>query len=367
MKSRTLLMTLLAGIILATLAGCAAPPPPLEVLWPPPPDRPRLKWITTFSSEDNFPKTEQQLRVESIIGKQELHFFQKPAGIASAGDGVVYVADTDTGNIRVLDFNEKTNEFYSKEPIMSLPVGLALDSQRRLYVSDANRNVVTVFDPERKPLLQIGKGEFKRPTFLAVNSRLGRLYVSDVKKNMVLVFDLKGNKLFSFGTPGGGDGELFGPQGIAIDENDNVFVAEQFNARVQVFDADGKYVKKFGVRGDDAFQFEGPRGLAFDSEGHLYVAEARKAAVLIFDPDGQPLTSIGGRRSTHQLAFTLPSGIFVDPNDRVYISDSMNRSVTIWQYLNEDYLDKNPLNAEALKLLEQKVIDLQKTKTESVK
>ncbi|TYO95042.1 NHL repeat-containing protein [Geothermobacter ehrlichii] len=346
---------LLLLCVLLMLAGCAKPKPPLRVLWPAPPDRPRLEWIVSFHSEDNFPKTESEKATEALLGKGDQHYFGKPMGVASAGDGVVYVADLDVHNIRVIDFNRRKNELFFKQPVIGLPIGLALDSRGRLYVSDAYSKQIWVVSVEtRKPIMTFGGDVFKKPTFMALNERLGRLYVSDVKDHVVRVFDLEGKHLFDFGKPGGEEGNLYGPQGIAIDKDDNVFVAEQFNARVQVFDADGNYKYRFGTRGDQLFQFEGPRGLAFDSEGHLYVAETRKAALLIFTPDGKPLTAIGGKRTTHQLGFALPNAIYIDRNDRIYITDGMNKRLTIWQYLTPDYLEKHPLDPKLMRQLEEK-------------
>jgi len=34
--------------------------------------------------------------------------------------------------------------------------------------------------------------------------------------------------------------------------------------------------------------------------------------------------------------FYLPSGIFIDEKDRIYISDSYNRRIQIFQYLKEE-------------------------------
>ncbi len=348
----------------AVFSGCASKKPaPLKVYWPPPPAEPKMEWITTFSSEDNFPKTEGQVMAEQFLGKQTLHFLQKPMGVAVDSKGLVYVSDLDANNIRVIDFVNKTMAMYSRKAQIGLPIGLAFDSKDMLYVAEAYGKQVLVFNSDHEVVRSIGAGEFGKPTFLAVDEKRGRLYVSDVVKSEVFVFDLSsGEKLFSFGGRGGEKGKLYGPQGIAIDKDGNIFVAEQFNTRIQVFDGEGKHLYMFGRRGDKAFQFEGPRGLAFDSEGNLFVAEARKAALLVFQSDGTPLTAIGGGRTAHQLGFTLPTSVFIDRNDRIYISDGMNRRITIWQMLTPTYLAEHPLDSEALQRIEKKVKRIQREK-----
>jgi DNA-binding beta-propeller fold protein YncE len=355
---------LLALLAMFALSGCSSKrPTPIKVYWPPPPAESKMEWITTFSSEDNFPKTEGQLRTEKFLGKKQFNYFKKPMGVAADSRGLVYVADMDAGNIQVIDFSAAKMAPYTETPSVGLPIGLAFDSQDSLYVADGYGKQILVFNARRELVRSIGAGEFGKPTFIAVNEALGRLYVSDVVKHEVIVFDLaSGKKLFAFGGKGTSAGDLYGPQGLAIDKDGRVFVAEQFNVRVQVFDADGKHLYMFGNRGDQAFQFEGPRGLAFDSQSNLFVAETRKAAVLIFKPDGVPLTALGGARTGHQLGFTLPTTVYIDRNDRVYISDGMNKRITIWQMLTPAYLAEHPLDVEALQKIEEKVLRLQKEK-----
>lgn len=363
MKATQKVALFLVLLALVALSGCSAKKQavPMKVYWPPPPAEPKMEWITSYSSEDNFPKTGRQVAVEKFLGKKTLNYLQKPMGIAADSRGLVYVADMDVKNIRIIDFvNHEMSLYLDKAPI-GLPVGLAIDRHDNLYVADVQGKQILVYDTRRAPLRTLGVGELEKPTFIALDEGRGRLYVSDVVKSEVVVFDLaSGRKLFSFGGKGGGAGQMFGPQGVAVDKQGRVFVAEQFNARIQVFDAEGKHLYMFGNRGDKTFQFEGPRGLAFDSQGNLFVAEARKAAVLIFQPDGTPLTSLGGSRSTHQLAFTLPTAVFIDSRDRVYISDGMNRRVTIWQMLTPAYVAEHPLDQDALQKIEEKVLRLQK-------
>ena len=343
-----LLIALLAVVVLSGCSGKTIATP--KIYWPPPPMEPKMQWINSFSSADNFEKTAAQRQAEKFLGHKKLDFLQKPMSVAVDSAGLVYVADLDIGNIWSLDFAKKTMSLYSENVSVGLPVSLAIDSKDNLYVVDVKGGHVLVFDARRNPVKVIGQGDFGKPVFATVDEERGRLYVSDIIKNKVFVYDLgSGEKLFDFGGRGSGAGALHGPQGIAIDKEGRVFVAEQFNARVQVFDAQGKHLYMFGKRGDKPFEFEGPRGLAFDREGNLFVAEVRKAALFVFRPDGTPLTALGGKRTTHHLGFTFPSGVYIDRNQRVYVSDGMNRRVSIWQMLTPEYLAEHPLDVGSLR------------------
>lgn len=362
MNKRYKLLLAIALLAATVLAGCSAPKPPKDkVYWPPPPNEPKMEWIVTYTTEDDFEKSERQIAAEKFLGKKGLTRFVKPSGVASLGDGVVYVADLDAGEIRVIDFNLKTSTAYSDKAPVALPAGMLMDSQGSLFVADAHRKQVLQFNPQREVVRGFGIGELERPTYIALDEARGRLYVSDVLRHEVLAFDLaSGARLFTFGGRGSGAGKLYVPQGLAIDGEGRIFVAEQLNARVQVFDSEGQHLYMFGKRGDKAFNFEGPRGLAFDSQGNLFVAEARKSAVLVFQPDGTPLTSLGGSPSLHPLGFTLPVSVYIDPTDRVYVGDSMNRRITIWQMLTPAYLEEHPLDSESLRRIEEKVLRLKR-------
>ena len=79
--------------------------------------------------------------------------------------------------------------------------------------------------------------------------------------------------------------------------------------------------------------------MAFDSEGHLYITDSRKPKFKVVDPiDNTFLLSIGSEvANDHKLGFTLPSGLFIDSSDRVYVGDFLLGRVTVWQYLSEAY------------------------------
>lgn len=366
---RTAFQYLLLAVLAAALAGCAAPKD-ARILWPPPPAEPRMEFIGVFYSQDEFPKTGFQRFVEGLAGKPELARFRSPFGIVSDGKGKVYVSDPGDLNIRIYDFNQRQVHYLSERPL-GKPYGLALDGAGNLYVADTQSDTVLVYGPDGRPLRAIGSAEtLQRPVFLALNERLGRLYVSDAAGHKVEVFALAdGRHLFTIGGGvGGGEGELLGPQGLAIDGEDRLFVAEGHNARVQVFDADGRFLYTFGARGDQPSQFEQPRDLAFDSAGNLHVVDARKGALLTFTADGRPLLYTGTGGQTHlALGFGIPTSIHIDATDRIYVADLLTRRFAVWQYLSEDYLRRHPVTPEETEAIRHMVDEAEKGEQEKRK
>lgn len=346
---------LLSLLVLLFLGGCAAPERP-RVLFPPPPEEPRMEFIGVFASQNDFPKTGMQAFLERSFGAPPKAAFQGPMGIVSDGAGTVYVSDVFDRNIRKYDMNARTVDYLFKAPIFGTPLDLAMDGDGRLFVADGEKGIIFVIDPEKaRGLFTIGSPDVvTKPSYLAVNERLGRLYVSDAKGRRVVVFDLDGRHLFSFGEGGYDEGQFHTPQGLAIASDDRVFVVDQVNANIQVFDADGNFLYRFGERGDQPHQFEAPADVAFDSDGNLHVVDRRKAFVAAYTPEGRLLLATGGAEPTHHaLGFSTPQMICIDDTDRMFITDFLNRRFSVWQYMSEAYLEKHPVTDEDVRRIQE--------------
>lgn len=311
-----------------------------RVVYPAPPDQARLEWIGTYRSQNDF--SGSVMASLTGVGFDEKTGFTGVMGMTGSGDGRVLVCDLSGQTVKVLDLDNKTITPFSSYAF-GTPIDIVVDRQGQVYISDTSSKKVLVFSPDGLLLRTIGgKDVFTRPSFLAVNDELGRLYVSEPRDNEIKVFDLMGEFLFKFGQRGKGPGEFHVPQGLTFDSEGQLFVADNLNARIQVFTADGEFLRQFGQRGTFHHQFEAPKDLAFDSEGNLYVTDSRKPEFRIFDPEsGTLLLWIGAERTTrHKLGFTLPTGLYVDSLDRVYIGDLMLGRVTVWQYLSAAHLER---------------------------
>lgn len=341
-------------LLLLTI-GCAAAPQEVQrrYFWPPLPDIPRIEYVASYWSSDDFPTTARKRMLDAVTGPEPARGFEKPWGIASNGEGKVYIVDTNMRVVIVYDLKGYTVDILGKgalENLLFAPADVALDASGNIYVSDPRRNKVYSFTMDEKPLMAIGDDTtLNWPSGMVVDSRLKRLYVVNGRNHNIAVFDLDGKYLFSIGKRGGGDGELNFPTSVDIDSKGNIVVADSMNARVQVFDSNGGFIRKFGQRGDRPDDFQIIKGVAVSRNDDIYVTDGKTDRILVFNKDGEPLTSIGGTAAVAKNmrlnpgGFLLPTDIDIDKNDTIYVVDSMNRRFQIFQIINEEWLEKHPI------------------------
>jgi ABC-type Fe3+ transport system permease subunit/sugar lactone lactonase YvrE len=116
-------------------------------------------------------------------------------------------------------------------------------------------------------------GEFNRAEGLCVDAQ-DRLYVADSCNHRIQIFAADGKFLREFGRAGTKLGELSYPYDVAVDNAGNIFVCEFGNSRIQVFDANCQPVEIIGGAGSEPGQFNNPWAVALDARGNLYVADA---------------------------------------------------------------------------------------------
>jgi len=219
------------------------------------------------------------------------------------------------------------------------PYGIAVDSHSLVYVADSKVGAVFVFNTETRDVQLIRNGfeaSFRLINGLAVDDD-DRLFVSDGALHRVLVFNSKrqGEKVSYEGAGVITEG-LQDPVGLAIDtENRLVYVVDTQQDQVIVYDADSlKLLRRIGTGGKNHWlttpgDFALPSGVAVDKEGNVYVTDTLNNRVEIFDSEGQFL-SLFGKHGDGPGYFARPKGIAVDCDGHIWVVDQYQDRVQVF-------------------------------------
>jgi len=334
-----LLMALPALVGFAGKEKQAPPPANPQLVWPLPPDKPRVKFLQELSNNFDIESKKKKSWVDKVVGNGDpnhTEYFEKPAGITTDSQGRVIFTSTQRSKVFIIDPNRKTISSIEGDRGIRLqtPLGLAVDSHDNLFVSDPFQHMVLKFDPNQHLVATIGGSDgIKNPTFLAIDESRKRLYVVDSHLHQVLVFDLDTLKLKNaVGKRGEKNGDFNFPVGIAVAPDGTFAVTDTGSCSVQVFSPDFKFIRRFGKQGDRPGEFIRPKGVAIDREGNYWVVDAAFNNFQIFSPQGVLLMWVG-QFGNVPGAFNLPMGIYIDKSQKVYVSDQLNHRVQIFQFL----------------------------------
>lgn len=338
-------ITLLMLASFLGLSGCATTTSdtetkPVDLAWPLPPEKPRIKFLGILFSEDQViapPSGLSNIR-DNLLGKpkQAGRMLKKPYAVHADKSGRIYVADSGWGKVLVFDEKNKSFSIWGDHGrgLLAKPLGITSDKHGHIYISDSVKQRVVVFDQKGEFVRAMGrKGELERPVGIAVDNRTGKTYVVDTKSHNIAVYNAQGSLVDKIGSRGRKLGQFNFPTNIAIDHKGKLYVVDSMNFRVQILTSKGKPIRQFGSNGDGRGQFVRAKGIDVDSEGNIYVVDAAFGNVQIFNDQGQLLMALGSQgRKPGQ--FQLPAGMHIDEEDRIYVADQYNWRVQIFEYLS---------------------------------
>ena len=132
--------------------------------------------------------------------------------------------------------------------------------------------------------------------------------------------------IVAVGKGGKAPGELWYPQGVAIDENTNrIYVAEGTSScRVSIFSETGAFIDTFAHEDMIA-----PHGIAIDRD-NLYVTDTEAHVVFQFKIEGEMrLVAKLGSQGSKRGQFDCPVGLTVSTNGNVFVADYDNNRIQI--------------------------------------
>lgn len=298
--------------------------------------------------------------------------FEGPRAVVAAEDGTIYVADTENHRIRRVSAGGQVTTIAGGEPgfqdgpgataRFDQPVGLALGPGGVLYVADSQNGrirmlafdgagqatVTTIAGNDSRDSLD-GDGTaaaFNVPYGLAADPA-GRLFLTDRLAQVVRrIEDPQGRATVTtlagaVDTLGDADGpaaraRFAFPTGIAIDHGGTLYLSEEDGCRIRRIAPDGQVTTLNPTANGCGFadgplpdaQFLGPAGLAIDRAGVLYLADADNGLIRRLDLAGGEAKTLAGELPGFEdgplleAAFQAPRGLAFGADGRLVVADA---------------------------------------------
>jgi sugar lactone lactonase YvrE len=312
-----------------------------QLEWPAPPEQARIRYIGDLSSLENLSDKEKKSFRDILMGEEDKEgntALLKPYGVHSDSKGRVFVADTGFSGLVVFNLKNKDVSFWGVTGYGALtkPTGVTSDAMGNVYVSDTSDQRIVVFNSDGDYINAYGgKDALTNPAGMVFNDETQQLYVVDAHRHQIIVFNQQGGVDFTIGERGSEPGQFNFPTNIAIDGSGRLYVSDTMNFRIQILEADGTFVNTFGEVGDRIGNVNRLKGVGVDTEGHIYAVDASYNNFQILDNEGQLLLIVGGPGFTEPAEYSMPAGVHVDKNNHIFIVDTLNRRIQMFEYLGE--------------------------------
>lgn len=231
---------------------------------------------------------------------------------------------------------------------LNQPHGAAIDSNKNLYVADTANNAIKKITPSGSvSSISMSGGSLNNPHGVAVDSE-GEVYVVDTENHVVR--KRSGIIAGSLGVAGSADGNgtsarFNKPSGIAVDKNKNIYVSDTGNHTIRKITPTGVVTTlagKAGVTGSDddygsvlgESRFNTPQGMGIDADGNLFVADSGNHTIRQVYVDGYVQTYAGKAGISGNIdgiasetRYNTPYGVTIDNDNSVYVADRNNNTI----------------------------------------
>ncbi|MGP8214677.1 MAG: T9SS type A sorting domain-containing protein [Bacteroidia bacterium] len=311
--------------------------------------------------------------VGSANGTGTAATFNYPDGLSVDGNGNLYVGDVDNNEIRKIVISNAVVTTLAGSTVAGSANGTGTaasfknpylstnDGNGNLYVSDNNNEirkivissaVVTTLAGSTTAGSANGTGtaaSFNGPAGIVYDGN-GNLYMADFSNNEIRKIVISSAVVTTFvgsitagSVNGTGTAASFhNPNGLTIDGNGNLYVADEGNNEIRKIVISSAAVTTLagsGIAGSangigTAASFNSPTGVACDGSGNLFVADADNNKIrLIVISTGQVITYAGSGTAGSAngagtaATFDYPWGIATDATGNVYVGEDGNNDI----------------------------------------
>ena len=274
---------------------------------------------------------------------------QSPENVATDSQARVIVVDRRIPAVHVIDPQHQSSFriLGGEGRRIGLPGDVAVDADDNIYVADFLQDLVIVYDRYGRFLRSLGTTHdeklFQQLSGIAIDRRRGYLYAADGPRHLIYMFDLQGAVLKRVGQSAEdhktgqlkirgntGPHEFNDPTRIVVGEHE-VLVLDTEGTRIRILDLNCNLIGGFVVQ--HAAQ-DHASAVGIDTEGRIYVLYSGTAEIRVYNREGKVLTTFGGS-GIRAGEFNEPGGLWIDQANRLYISDTSNSRVQLFQLKSE--------------------------------
>jgi DNA-binding beta-propeller fold protein YncE len=269
------------------------------------------------------------------------HALTVPVRLTQGPTGKFYVTDARIGSVFIY---ESDLTLIGELKGLDKPLGIAVTDTRDIIVGCDGTSTIEVFDltgASVRTISSTAAHPIKMPNDIALD-RDENLYVADSKRNRVEVYDSAGAWVRTIGAPVDTYTGLSFPCAVAIAyrtvdgvESGEIYVADQGGVQIQVFGFDGTHLRSFGsaiaeFSEDWQGKYTRLQDLAFDSQGRLHVLDNFLRRVQLVDPVTGTYLGVYGAYEPDDTRLKLPLGLVLASDGRAIVADATTKSLEVF-------------------------------------
>ena len=308
-----------------------------------------------------------------------LHF---PSDVALDPNGNIYFSDTGNHRVRRVDLSTGLISTVVGDGVagnrgvggrvpdarLHSPEGLAFDSEGSLYIADTGNDRVLRLNARTgviRAITEMGSptpnststvATFNSPTALAIDSE-DNLYIAETGNHSIRTIDLNTGGIATVAGDGSadftGDGgqatraQLNKPEGVAVDPDGNIVIADTGNRRIRRVEIDTGIISTIAGDGSRGYAGDGgpateaslvvPRRVAVDADGNVFISDALDHRIRAIKSDGTMATIAGNGiidfagdgGPAASASLNRPLGMAPDADGNLYFVDNHNNRIRV--------------------------------------
>ncbi len=168
--------------------------------------------------------------------------------------------------------------------------------------------------------------QFNAPQGIAVDN-WGNLYVADTNNHRIQKVTPYGD-VYRFEESGRAPGQIMYPMDVAVDSLLSAYVLDAGNTRVQKFGPTWRHERTFGMRGPESGCFRSPESITRDAFNHIYVADTGNARIQKFAANGLYQLQVPGMSA--DVTQFRPTAVAIDQDYNIHVADAATDRIVVF-------------------------------------